>query len=169
MENEMINQLARVGATAMASYYENIKSMGKKPTAVEIRSAGYSKDETVRRTLIKLVQDGHISVTGKITNQDVLDWLARQEEPKQGRDHDDTVEAVTSNNQGMKHYNIWMEGFSMTGASDSARFVGTFEADSFKEACQKAFVDDPYYNPKQNTYYGCGLYDNEADARKSFG
>lgn len=67
------------------------------------------------------------------------------------------------------YYNIWMEGFRMTGAKSQARFVGTFEAESFAEACQKAFGKDPYYNPKRNTYYGCCLYDNESDARKSFG
>ena len=70
----------------------------------------------------------------------------------------------------MKHYyNIWMEGFRMTGAESQATFVGTYEAESFIVACQKAFEGDPYYNSKQNTYYGCGLYDNESDARKSFG
>ena len=69
----------------------------------------------------------------------------------------------------MKCYNIWMEGFCATGAKAQASFIGTVEANSFVEACQKAFEKDPYYNSAQNTYYGCGLYDNEADARKSFG
>lgn len=27
----------------------------------------------------------------------------------------------------------------------------------------------PYYNEKSNTYYGCRLFDNEAEARRAFG
>lgn len=69
----------------------------------------------------------------------------------------------------MKCYSIWMEGFNITGSIARASFVGTFEANSFKEACQKAFKDKSYYDSESNTYYGCHLYDNESDARKSFG
>lgn len=66
-------------------------------------------------------------------------------------------------------YTIWMEGFLTNGDKAEAHLVGTFEAASFEEACQKAFEGDPLYNQERNTYWGCGLYDNEAAARKSFG
>lgn len=44
------------------------------PGAVEIRSS-LPKDEVVRKTLAMLVNDGRISVTGAITNQDIINWL----------------------------------------------------------------------------------------------
>ena len=69
----------------------------------------------------------------------------------------------------MKAYNIWMEGFAATGESAPASFVGTVQANSFKEACQKAFEGNSSYNPERNTYWGCRLFDNEAAARRSFG
>lgn len=69
----------------------------------------------------------------------------------------------------MKEYDIWMEGFEVTGMYAPASFVGTIEANSFKEACQKVFNGNPNYNSKYNSFWGCNLYDNESDARKSFG
>ena len=45
--------------------------------SVEIRS-NLQKDEVVRKTLIMLVDAGRISVTGAITNSDILDWLEKQ-------------------------------------------------------------------------------------------
>ena len=69
----------------------------------------------------------------------------------------------------MKQYSVWMEGYVSTGMYAPASFVGSIEANSFREACQKIFKDDCSYNPERNTYWGCNLYDNESDARKSFG
>ena len=49
--------------------------------SVEIRS-NLQTDEVVRKTLIMLVNDGRISVTGAITSSDILNWLEGQKEPE---------------------------------------------------------------------------------------
>lgn len=46
---------------------------------------------------------------------------------------------------------------------------GVVWAKTFKEACDKYFKDDPLYDAKNLTYWGCKLFNNEHDARKAFG
>jgi hypothetical protein len=73
----------------------------------------------------------------------------------------------------MTEYQIWMEGYNVTGNSATAKFIGQYEGVDFKGACANAMKDYPladhYYSPERNSYWGCRLFDNEADARKSFG
>ena len=71
-------------------------------------------------------------------------------------------------------YSLWMEGYAVTGNSSTADFLGNFEADSFAEACDKwakALEQPEYYKRNEyNAYYwGCKIFDNEADARRGFG
>jgi hypothetical protein len=81
-------------------------------------------------------------------------------------------------------YKIWIEGWSATGGSSDASFIGEVEAESFREACLTVRYHDKFhYVPargqllsKQKTFnaegltdWGCRLFDNEEDARKSFG
>lgn len=73
----------------------------------------------------------------------------------------------------MKEWDIWMEGFLATGQEgipERARCLGTATGYTFLEACRKFMATYPeagtYYNSRQNTYWACQLYDNEADARK---
>jgi len=69
-------------------------------------------------------------------------------------------------------WNVWMEGFRATGESGPATFCGTFPGKTFAEACtnwNKEEGTPGYFNAKQLTYWGCCLYDNEIDARRSFG
>lgn len=72
-----------------------------------------------------------------------------------------------------RSYYIWSEGFRATGESSTATLHTRVRADSFKEACLKhAEKDDEfklYFDPERMTYWGCRLFDNESDARKSFG
>jgi len=84
-----------------------------------------------------------------------------------------------------KLYEIWAEGYSCTGQSSGAMLKGIVEASSFLEACRKLFKNDDYYSEEriyQNLttgkfftkkedphYWGCKLFDNETEARKSFG
>jgi len=74
-------------------------------------------------------------------------------------------------------YQIWMEGYlatGMEGIQAPAKFMGSMEANSFREACIK-FSKTPdakgfgNFSEQSLSYWGCGLYDNEADARASFG
>lgn len=75
-------------------------------------------------------------------------------------------------------YDVWVEGFAATGQSSIAQFMGTFKGDTFEEAANaacKAFFSE--YNPslyrggdgQPPSYWGCRMFDNEMDARKSFG
>jgi len=72
-----------------------------------------------------------------------------------------------------KIYHIWSEGFRATGEYGFANYFGSEKATSFQEACDLYALKNPefatYYNADQLTYWGCRLFDNEADARKSFG
>jgi len=69
----------------------------------------------------------------------------------------------------MKKYEVWAEGYKITGDSSGALLHGTAVAASFKEACDKVLKDSSTYNPETLTDWGCRLFDNEADARVSFG
>ena len=81
----------------------------------------------------------------------------------------------------IKEFQIWSEGFRATGESQGAFFHGTSEGENFKEAVENfanTFPDfKKYYDVRINTktgeeylsYWGCQLFDNEQDARKSFG
>lgn len=70
---------------------------------------------------------------------------------------------------GSKVFEIWSEGFAATGQSGPAALLATVEASSFREACDKHLENSPNYDAAAGTHWGCHLFDNEADARKSFG
>jgi len=87
-----------------------------------------------------------------------------------------------------KEYEIWIEGFIATGQSQRASFIGKAKGNNFKEACKsfrypeniireydgelivkkgtKLKLDKHYKHP---SIWACRLFDNEKDARKSFG
>lgn len=73
----------------------------------------------------------------------------------------------------IKEYEVWSEGYRATGEHGTATFHGIYKAESFKEAV-KQFQDTKCTNPEyinldKLTYWGCKFFDNETDARKSFG
>lgn len=73
---------------------------------------------------------------------------------------------------GGRDWEVWAEGYAATGESGGATLLGHAIARTFREACDKVageLSDPKLYNSKQLTYWGCRLYDNEADARKAFG
>jgi len=72
----------------------------------------------------------------------------------------------------MKQHEVWMEGYAATGNSSGAEFCGLYEAESFAEACaawNKEKGEPGYFNAQALTYWGCKMFDNEHDARRSFG
>ena len=75
----------------------------------------------------------------------------------------------------MQKFDIWQEGYNITGNTGTAELLCTgFEVSSltsFREACALFFISNPNpnYTPRTNTVWGCKLFDNEADARKGFG
>jgi hypothetical protein len=73
----------------------------------------------------------------------------------------------------MKEYKIYMEGFVATGQSAKAQLLATVEGETFTDACDRMgrlpkYKRD-YKQGNPPTYWGCKLYDNIEDARKSFG
>jgi hypothetical protein len=69
-----------------------------------------------------------------------------------------------------------MEGFSATCNHSPAKFCGEYEAYNFIEACWKWICEDKTDRIKhfdiykgRPYYWACGFYDNEEDARRSFG
>ena len=73
----------------------------------------------------------------------------------------------------MRHYDIWAEGYVVTGHSSGAILItSSYEVSgltSFREACALYYIGDSGYNSKTNSYWGCRLFDNEQDAREKFG
>ena len=73
----------------------------------------------------------------------------------------------------MKLFEIWCEGHQATGDSSDAGHLGWMVGEDFKDACKNFASIDPafkrYFDPEHMTYWGCKLFDNEGDARKSFG
>jgi hypothetical protein len=90
----------------------------------------------------------------------------------------------------LKEYEVWMQGYAATGQSAKAQFIGKVEARSFKQACHILMCQDYLknhtsenlrapnqwidpdrwdYDPDSCSYWGCKLFDNETDARKTYG
>lgn len=70
-------------------------------------------------------------------------------------------------------YAIWVEGYIATGNSSKASQLGEAYGETFSEACASFFRDrdDAQFFRAGDVpmYWGCRLFDNEADARKMFG
>lgn len=67
-----------------------------------------------------------------------------------------------------KIYEVWTEGYIVTGNSSGAKYYGSTPAISFKAACIKLIGLDALDEDKTSVW-GCKCYDNEVDARKTFG
>lgn len=69
----------------------------------------------------------------------------------------------------MQNYQVWIRG-----DAGKAQLFGTYKSDSFAHACMACFASFPrsehhFFDPQALTYWGCRLFDNEADARRLFG
>lgn len=71
----------------------------------------------------------------------------------------------------MRPFEVWMEGYRTTGDGQTARLLGECFASSFDEAVGMVTEgrDDVRYTGGAWVIYGCRLFDNETDARRSFG
>lgn len=70
-----------------------------------------------------------------------------------------------------KEFNIWMEGYACTGNHSGAQFIGTGVGETLKEAVLELHSREPIQslNDEGTAIWGCRLFDNETDARQSFG
>lgn len=72
----------------------------------------------------------------------------------------------------MPAYEVWVEGYATTGQPAPASCLGAAVADTFEAACAKVAWRNNWgadYDPVKNTFWGCHLFDNAVDARRSFG
>jgi hypothetical protein len=78
----------------------------------------------------------------------------------------------------MKAYEIWSEGYlctGMDGIPEKATFHGIYYGKNFIEACNSWAKEKKerkkYFRIIDGipVYWGCTMFDNEKDARKSFG
>lgn len=80
---------------------------------------------------------------------------------------------------GNKQFDVWVEGYAATGQSAPATFHGKHWAETFDEACIYALGELLDKDDKEKDGYrrrdgrlcvwACRCFDNEIDARKSFG
>lgn len=73
----------------------------------------------------------------------------------------------------MNTYQIWIEGYSIQGERGTAQFIGTFDGHDFADAVRRFYAT---HRPNCTTFdaehlndWGCRFFDNEADARRTFG
>lgn len=72
----------------------------------------------------------------------------------------------------MKSWEIWMEGYAVTGNSSPASFVGKADGALFEDAVRAWYAAHPdpvYFDSKRLTFWGCRHFPTEAEARNSFG
>ena len=75
----------------------------------------------------------------------------------------------------MEKITLWSEGYQATGEHSDATYHGTFDAiDLYDAVVQfRDTLTDEYsircINLTTLSFWGCKFYDNETDARKSFG
>lgn len=76
----------------------------------------------------------------------------------------------------MRIFDVWTEGWAANEGKFPAMFMGRVEAESLVEACKKLKARSKpdlrrfwRIEEKAAYYYGCKAFDNERDARKSFG
>ena len=76
---------------------------------------------------------------------------------------------------GDKLWPVWREGCGATGLAGKAAICGYYYAPTFREACMLWANDrlspneQKYFDAEKLTFWGCGLFDNEVEARRAFG
>lgn len=74
----------------------------------------------------------------------------------------------------MKFYNVWVEGYCATGGSSPAMYIGGAYGASFSDAVHVVMGQN---HPTEKvdsdrgklSWWGCRFFDNEIDAKASFG
>jgi hypothetical protein len=67
---------------------------------------------------------------------------------------------------------LWIEGFQIQGDEGKAYRLDTYEADNLEQAVEIHNQQSSMLIEKKQgifVFWGCRVFDNEADARKSFG
>lgn len=75
----------------------------------------------------------------------------------------------------MKLWSLWTEGYVVTGNNNGATFHGSWEGETFEDAVrnfQNSIEDErsrDLVDLERMSWWGCRFFDNERDARLSFG
>jgi len=69
----------------------------------------------------------------------------------------------------LKEYEVWSEGYAVTGGASGAQFHGRVKAESWREACDKLLGGEADYDRDRMTLWGCKLFSDEGEAREGFG
>ena len=75
----------------------------------------------------------------------------------------------------MKEITLWMEGYAATCEHSPAQNLGTYEALDLDEAVKHYMEGHPdsvewdRFGRGRHAIWACEIFDNEVDARKSFG
>ena len=67
---------------------------------------------------------------------------------------------------------LWLEGYVVTGNSNTASYCGRFSVDTIEQAVKeykKVYAEPKYIDVNSLTLWGCRFFDNELDARNTFG
>lgn len=71
-----------------------------------------------------------------------------------------------------RKWQVWSEGYRATGNQSGAIFHGEWNGSDFTEAARnwaKSTGEPNHFDEGRLTYWACRLFDNERDARRSFG
>lgn len=72
-----------------------------------------------------------------------------------------------------RKFDVWSEGHAATGGGGPAMHWGSGMAHSLTQMCEFVAQCNPtfaaHFDSERMTWWGCKLFDNEADARKAFG
>ena len=83
------------------------------------------------------------------------------------------VKRVGKRKKSIRLWNIRIEEYHFQEGKQGASFLGQDKGTTFKEACIKWFKNNSdsvvLFDSEEMTYFGCRLFDNETDARKTFG
>ena len=83
------------------------------------------------------------------------------------------IVTIDSSMNDIKSFPVWMEGFSVSGQSEPAKYLGQFDADTFEQACKISIKGnlnwEDLYDDQTNTFWGMKFFDNEEEARKKYG
>ena len=76
----------------------------------------------------------------------------------------------------MREWQIWVEGYRVTGNEAKASLLAEIEAETFDEAVEQYVASRPqedanFFDKRSYgwAYWGCKLWPDEASARKAFG
>ena len=82
---------------------------------------------------------------------------------------------MEENNNSIKDIFLWIEGFSATGQRQDATMIGIYQAKNLNDAVKqymennKNKVEWDCFGKNRHAIWGCEIFDNEIEARKSFG